>query len=202
MQSPVALTAAIETGLNRYLELDPATLEALESLNEKVIELKLEGLDLSLYLLPGRTVTVLGQYDGEADACIAGTPMSLLRMTASSQAEKSLFSGEVTMSGDSDVGQRFKRILDTMDIDWEEHLSRVTGDIVAHQLMRRATRFADWGRQALGSLGLSTADWLQEESLQVASNDDVFHFVSDVDTLRSDLSRLEARIRRLADKIQ
>ena len=44
-------------------------------------------------------------------------------MGLSDDKERALFSGDVTIHGDTDTGQAFQAILETMEVDWEEHLS-------------------------------------------------------------------------------
>ena len=47
--------------------------------------------------------------------------------------------------------------------DFEEELSRVIGDVAAHQVANVARGFLDWGRKAGGSFATNVAEYLQEE---------------------------------------
>ena len=38
------------------------------------------------------------------------------------------------MTGDVELGQQVKTLFDEIDIDWEGHLARFTGDVVAFQV--------------------------------------------------------------------
>lgn len=198
MKAPVPMVAALEAAINRYLALDPRCLERLGALEGRLICLELRGLDVELYVLPGsRGVQLLSSYEGSADATLSGTPLALLRMGASTNAASLLFAGEVEIRGDTELGQRFKQILDDMEIDWEEHLAHVTGDVIAHQLGRTVRAAGDWLREAADSLSLDVAEYLQDEAQLLARRPEIERFVADVDVLRSDVDRLEARVRRL-----
>lgn len=202
MQTPVALLATLEIALNRYLQLDPDTLRKLQSLQGKVIELHLRGLELSLYCIPtGRGLQLMGQYEGEADATISGTPLAMLRMGLSDHAEKILFSGDVTITGDNHLGQQFKEILDRMEVDWEEHLSHIIGDVAAHQLGRLMRSASRWGKQTLDTLTLDASEYLQEEARLVATAPELEQFYHEVDCIRADADRLQARVQRLHDTL-
>ncbi|MEJ2685946.1 MAG: SCP2 sterol-binding domain-containing protein, partial [Gammaproteobacteria bacterium] len=129
MSAPGWLSAAVESGLNRYMTLDPQAMSALAQLEGKVIALEVTGLDLELYFLPGADgVQVLGRYEGEADTRLRGTPLSLARLGVQRGVDTGAFGGEIEISGDTETGQRFKEALDRVELDWEEWLSRVTGD--------------------------------------------------------------------------
>jgi len=90
----------------------------------------------------------------------------------------------VTIRGDVETGQRFKAILDQLDLDWEEPLARLIGDIPAHRLGKLVRSTTDWARQALETLGRNTAEYLEYEARALATREDVAEFVADVDRLR------------------
>ncbi len=198
MKAPQALLAAIEAAFNRYLALDPAALRRVGRLEGRVIAIELTGLDICLFLLPGRDgVQVVGHYEGEPDARLTGTPLALMRMGLSDDASRQLFAHGVEIRGDTELGQQFKQILDEVEIDWEEQLSRVTGDVAAHQIGRAARGLAGWGRQTADSLTRDLGEYLQEEARLVPGAAEVQRHIAEVDTLRADVDRLEARVQRL-----
>lgn len=195
-------TAMLEKALNTAVSLDPETLQRLEAFAGKVIAIELQGFNLTFYLLPAADgFTLLNRYAGEADTTLSGTPLGLAEMALGPDAGRVLFSGEVTIRGDVELGQKFKRLLDDLDIDWEEQLSHLTGDIAAHKLgdLFRAT--GAWGQQAIGVLGRNTAEYLQQESRDLPMAEEVAAFNQEVDTLRDDVARLDARIARLQQQL-
>ena len=201
MNTPVWLTAAVETALNRYLSMDAEAAARLAHLSGKVLEVELSGMDLHFYLLPTASgIQVLGSYEGTPDARLRGAPFSLARLALSEQGRSTLFSGAVELEGDTELSQQLQNILNAVDIDWEEQLSRLTGDVVAHQVGNAARTAQHWAGQARESLALDVTDYLHEESQQVPVRGEVERFVSDVDTLRADIERLAARIKRLQSK--
>lgn len=201
MNAPAWLTAALENALDRYLSLDPDVAARLAPLNGKVLEVELRGIDLHFYLLPaGHSIQVQGHYEGKPDACLRGAPLSLARLALSEQGRRTLFSGAVQLEGDTEFGQQLQDILNAVDIDWEEQLARLTGDVVAHQAGNAARGAQQWAGKTRESLTLDLADYLHEETRQVPARGEVERFVAEVDTLRSDIERLAARVKRLQDK--
>jgi len=138
------LAAALETALDLYFEKDPDTLQRCALLEGKVIGLDITGLGLSLYFMPGAEgILVAGYYEGEPDTRLRGSPFGFAKLMLGSR-EDALFEGAVVIQGDTEAGQLFQDILSATDWDWEEQLSQVTGDVIAHQagnVARKATQF-------------------------------------------------------------
>jgi len=197
LTSTSTLAAALETALNLYLKQDPLALQRCEKLDGKVIAVDITDLGLSLYFLPGRTgVLVAGNYEGEVDTRLRGTVPGFARLTLGSR-EDALFKGAVEIQGDTDTGHRFQSVLAGVDWDWEEHLSRLTGDLVAHQagiLVRKAQHFF---RDSRATLQQDLSEYLQEEARLLPTAIEVRYFLDDVDQLRTDVDRLAARVERL-----
>ncbi|MCW8955831.1 MAG: SCP2 sterol-binding domain-containing protein [Gammaproteobacteria bacterium] len=198
MSLPDLLLAAIETTINRYLSLDPEAMSQFASLEGKVIAIDIKGINQSLYLYPAADgMMVMGDFDGEADTRLSGTPLALARLGLSENAAPVLFSGEVKIEGDSRLGHQFKRLLAEVNIDWEEHLSRYLGDVLAHQLGNAARNGTSWFNRSKQSLALDLGEYLQEESRMLVSKAELDRFVSRVDQLREAADRLDARVHKL-----
>lgn len=199
----IGVTASLESALNTALRLDPAAIKKLDRFSGKIIAIELQGLELTLFLLPGPDgIGLMSQYDAEPDTILSGTPVAMAKMALGPDAGKVLFAGEVTIQGDVETGQGFKRLLDELDIDWEEQLARYTGDITAHKLgdLFRAT--AAWGQQALRILGQDATEYFQQEGLDLPVPAAVRQFSHEVDELRDDAARLETRLTRLQQRIK
>lgn len=194
---PVAALMAMEQAINATLALDPATLHRLARLDGKIIAIDVQGTGLTLYLAPhANGLRLMGHYDGTIDTTLRGAPLSLLRMS-SGKAGEGLFSGDVIIDGDVETGQQLQRALHSLDIDWEEHISRLTGDVIGHQLGQTVRGIAGFGINALTTFGLNLGEYLQEERSVLPANAQVSAFINEVDTLRMATDRLEARIKRL-----
>ncbi len=194
---PVAALMALEQAVNAALALDPNTLRRLAALEGKVIEIDIHGTGTHIYLAPHRNgLRLMGHYAGNVDTTLRGAPLSLLRMS-SGQAGEGLFSGDITIEGDVETGQQLQRTLKAIDIDWEEHISRITGDVIGHQIGQTLRGLATFGANALNSFGLNLGEYLQEERHVLPAQAQVSTFINEVDTLRMAADRLEARIKRL-----
>ncbi|MDH5784348.1 MAG: SCP2 sterol-binding domain-containing protein [Chromatiales bacterium] len=199
----VAALALLEQALNAALALDPKTTARLARLDGKTIAIELNGTGITLTLQPTAEgkLRLMGDYDGEVDTTLRGAPFALLRMSTGRTGE-GLFKGGVEIDGDVELGTQIQRVFEQLDIDWEEHLSRLTGDIIAHQIGNTLRGLFTWGARTAEHLGRDSADYLQEEREALPVDWEVDEFIRNVDTLRSDVDRIEARIKRLLNRLQ
>ncbi|KAF0191942.1 MAG: hypothetical protein FD165_1276 [Gammaproteobacteria bacterium] len=200
---PEAVTSAIETALNGYLGLDPELARKLAPLAGKVVAIELRGINLMFYFqVANERLRVLSVYDGVPDTTLRGTPLTMAWLGLSATSSELLFSGDVEIDGDAELGQRFKKLLDSIDIDWEEQLSRVVGDIVAHQAAVNWRNISGWARQAFDTLRRDTAEYFQEESRDLPTRDEVDAYLAGIDAIRADADRLEQRVARLTRRLR
>ena len=192
------LTATIQTAVNQFLELDQNAKTQLQSLAGKVLAVEFSDLPLKLYFIPTQDdLQIFSQFDGNVDTCLRGTSVQLLSMSASARPGERLFKGAVSIEGDIDLGQRFQDILRNIDIDWEEQLSHVVGDVAAHKLGNVVRSLLQWGRQTAQSLQDNTGEYLKYETNSLPARFEIEQFQQQVDTLRDDVERMEARVQRI-----
>jgi ubiquinone biosynthesis protein UbiJ len=193
--------AGLEAALNRYIDLDPQARARLAPIEGRVLALEILGLGTTLYVIPGRAgLQVLGRIEGPADCTISGTPLALARLGATRDQAGELVTGGARVTGDTELGQQFGEALGRLDIDWEEQLSHLTGDLIAHQVGRGIRALLAWGTRTRDTLGLDVQEYLQEEARVLPARGEVELFQAEVDELRDDAERLEARVRRLESK--
>lgn len=198
----LTLTETLESSINLVLKQDPQTLEKFAALQGKILAFEFTDLDLILYLFP-HTEGVQLQYicEQEADTTLQGSSLSFINMSLG-DASDSFFSGEVRIKGDIELGQRFKRILDQLDLDWEEWLAQYTGDLIAFKAGSFIRSLNTWGKDAFKTIQLDAREYLQDEGEQSPHAEEIQDFASEISELRDQTARLEARILRLQKKLQ
>lgn len=196
---PGAALAALEQAINRFIALDPEGVQRLRPMQGRVICIELQGFGTCVYLIPGPSgIQVFGAYDAEPDCTMRGSPVALARMGMTNHKEDSLFSGQVQVDGDTGLAQELGDFIGGLDIDWEEQLSRLSGDPIAHQVGSRLRAANRWGRRSFDTLTEDLKDYLQEEARILPTRYEMDSFLGAVDTLRDDTERLLARVERLA----
>lgn len=195
-----AALSLLETAMNNYLQLDPELLPKLKPLEGKILAVLLNEVDITLYFSPSaHGISVYSSISTEPDATLSGSVINLLRLglTRGSDANRKLFAHDLHVKGDTEFGFEFKRIIDSMEIDWEEHLSRIVGDVVAHNLGEFTRGLQATGAQVKSSMQRNVSEFIQEEAQLSPPREAVEDFYSDIAVLRDDVDRLEARLHRL-----
>jgi ubiquinone biosynthesis protein UbiJ len=194
--------AGLEAALNGYLGLDPVTRERLAALHGRTVGIEVLGPGLILFFTADETgaLQVYGRQEGEPDCWLRGTPLDLMRAGDRTAGADQLFSQRVRIEGDSGLAQRFGAILADIEIDWEEHLSRIVGDLVAHEIGSAARAAQDFGRRAGRTAEQNLREYLQEEARLLPTRYEVKELLDAVDALRDDVERLAARVERLGKR--
>ncbi|MCF6322878.1 MAG: SCP2 sterol-binding domain-containing protein [Gammaproteobacteria bacterium] len=193
-----ASLSALEAAINHCLQFDPDALQRVRVLTGKVIGIELLGLNLKLYLLPDSIgLRLRAEFDGEVDVWLRGAPLSMMRMGLGGDQQKVLFSGDVEIVGDTETGQHIHDIMNDLDLDWEEQIATLVGDVVGHKMGNVVRGAADWATQTRSTVERDVSEYLQEESRLLPHCEEVGPFLEAVDTLRSDVDRMAARVQRL-----
>ncbi len=187
----------LERHLNARIAESESALALLPALESLTFGIEVHGVPLLLCLTvrDGR-VHVHTDGDPPPDAAVSGSMVSMGQLAGGAGAEL-IREGHVRIRGDAEVAQQFQALLAAARPDMEEELSRITGDIAAHQIGRSFRAFADFGRQLFGQTAQRTGTWLQHPGGQLPAREEIERFCTDVDRVRDDVDRLQARVERL-----
>lgn len=194
------ILSGLEKAINFYLRLDPESALSLEKLNGKCIQLSITDWQTAFFILPQGDHIILSQEPHEADTVISGASFGLFKAGLAKGKGSALFENTIEISGDVAVGETLRHCLSAIDIDWEEHLSQLVGDVFAHQLFSRFKRTLAFGRKTLMTLQDNVKEFLHSESQQLPAPQEVEQFIEEVSQLQHAVDRTEARVQRLLAK--
>jgi ubiquinone biosynthesis protein UbiJ len=188
----------MQIAINRYLDYDPEGPKQLAKMEGKVVALNFQPLDIKLFvILTSGGLDLLEEMDTDADTTITGSPLSLAMMGVNESSTASLFSGDVVIEGDIELGNQFQEFLENVEVDWEEPLSQLTGDVVANQIGHFARDLSSWMQESSKTNAMNVAEYFREEKRMLPSSFEVERFKKGVDELRLSTDRLEAKVQRL-----
>jgi ubiquinone biosynthesis protein UbiJ len=204
MTAQSVAVAGLQTIVNRVLELDPELAEGLAELEGAVFEAHVLGVDKRFQLHPSATgvAVVLVDSDGQhsavvPDVTISGPPFTLLRLLGSLESVDGVLPPDVSISGELQLVQKLTRLAKRANIDWEEPLSKLFGDSVAHEIGRGVRGFVTWARAASETFSSDVGEYLREERRLTPTRLEVEDFATHVDQVRDDVERLGVRVARL-----
>ncbi len=197
------LISIFESALNKYLSLDEDVAIFLQPLTGKIIAVTILPFKETLYLCPTEhSIQIIDHYEGTIDTTLSGSLAALGLMGLSSTPARSFFSGEVQIEGDLSVGHTFQKLFDQLDIDLEEPLSRITGDVIAHKIGNFFRSAHQWNKENAHSLQLNIKEFLQDETQDLPPAPEINILHKQVDLIKEDFDRLEARIKRINNQLK
>lgn len=179
------LLASVEHGLNRVLRLDSTALPRLAALEGKVIEIDCRQPALQVFILPDEEGLMLAaHWQGEVDC--------RLRAPAGSLAQLALVKDKTAVLHSPQVE------LQDLELDWEHELQRWLGPVATAMLAGHIRLRARWTRQGLARFSQNLSEYLAEESRTLVGKREAEAAFSELDALKLDTERLEARLKRLS----
>lgn len=196
------LISLLEPAINQYLSLDDNASNLLSPIAGKVVAIEISSFNQTIYLCPTATkLQILESYNDTVDAKISGSLSALGLMGLSATPMRSLFQGDVRIEGDTQVAHKFQSLFAKLDINLEAKLARYTGESFAQQFGNLFRSSRDWSQQSLTSFKLNLQEFLQEETRDLPAKPEADELFQQIDASRSDFDRLNARIDRLANRL-
>lgn len=183
---------AVAANLSRTIAASTPARALLAGLAGRSMAVRLVGLGLRVHVRATDAGLELGLDEEPADAEVSGAPLSLLALMR--QSAPTAGNAGITIHGDPEVLQTFQKLFRFARPDLEAELARFVGDAPAHlagRFVAKARALAERVHQtATGSL----AEYLTEESRDLAARTEVEAHRRDVDRLRDDVERAQARL--------
>ena len=190
----------VEEAANRLLRLDRETLQRLGDLDGRVICIEFRDLGRRIYLHPSEAGFRMSETAVQSPAVTLRGSVTVFARLGLGGAGAEVAPGDLEIEGDVALCQKMQRILQRLDLDWEEPLARLFGDPLGHALGQGLRAAHAWHVQAFKTMSADAAEYLREEARLVPTRRELDGFFDSVDTLRADVDRLEARIRRLRSR--
>ena len=200
---PTLVLTGLESALNCYLNLDKDAVSQLKKLAGKILKIEITApIAFDVYLqINSNNINLLNQVYTDPDATITGSVSDLAMMFYKYQKGETQVTQNVMINGDLHLVEAISVIFKHTQIDWEEHLSKIAGDVVARQVGNIVRNWRDWGKSFVALLQENTTEYIQEERRWLPPQQEIEDFYRDVHDIRNDVERLEARLVRLQNKI-
>lgn len=201
---PLLLTAA-ETTLNALLARDPAAPSRLRTFAGKRLLLRLERPRLAVLVgFHAQGLELAHAPDAEesdADALVEIDSEALGALLGGESLERLMFSGRLSLRGQTHLLEATRTLLMDIDIDWEASLAEWLGDVPANALAEGLRRFAQFGLRSQRELRADLADYVFEEARLLPGQAQREVLRDHLTELEVATDRLEARFARLERKL-
>lgn len=194
--------ALLERALNDALRYDPATKQRLAAHQGRVLAVECRQPSINAYFLfTADGIEIYDACETDIDGTIRAGAIGLLRQLAAERPDIAPAGGDVQVIGDTRFVQDLVAIARNVDIDWEEPLARILGDVAARQIGEVLRGAASFLKRATTSLRRDSEDFLRHELAIFPSKHAAREFLRDVDELRLDTDRLVARVAGMRTRI-
>jgi len=191
----------IQRLINKLLQENPHNLNKLQKLNGRIAVFIVQPVNMKLNcLFTEQGIDFMETLYAEPNVTIEGSPLGFLAMNLSENKLADIFAGKVNVTGDVDTAQKVQELFAELNIDWEEQLAQYTGDPIAHHVGKFARRGVNFAKRMLNTFQLNATEYLQEEIRLLPCKIEVEDFLTQVDRVRSDVDRLESRLKLLMDR--
>ena len=189
----MAALAGIEKIINAALAYDPATRIALSSLTPKVLAIHITSPMITLYIIPqDDCLRIAEHYEGEITTHLSGNVSALLLLATSNNIN--LKDSGVQVMGNTHFLGELQHILHKLDLDWEELLTQLLGDILGHQSAELIRSKLNWTKDRSTNAMRLASEFLTQELNVLPSKNEVTFLNRQIDDIRLDVDRLEARL--------
>ncbi len=193
------LESILENILNRGLPRSPRARELCAELEGRRVAVEVRDVAEFLVSSDGASLSITRGTAQSADACVRGGLVALAALAGRSA--DGLRRGDVELSGDTELAERFRQLVLLLRPDLEEELALAIGDVPAHRIAHFARTAFDWWKDAAETTVRNVAEYFAHESRDLVSSAEGRQLLSGIDALRDQVDRLEARIDALKQQI-
>ncbi len=214
-----ALLIPFESLINQCVTQDVKLSEELKKHCGKVLEIEVQTPALNIFVFFCESTVRLsfvnaedGLVDGHgkntkasSDGKISGSASALLGILLNHDSNRPLVNQNIKIGGDSEFIQEIQLLFTNMEIDWQEPLSKLIGDIPTHSVDQLLKKLFAFTRDSARVITNNIDEYLHEESRIIPPLNQVDMFDQDLDSLKLKLDRLAARqrtIHKLLDELE
>lgn len=197
--------------INRALSLDARSNERLKKLQGKRLEIRFLPIKnrpihnsvlklLQFFSGSNEKFHIIFQEQGiqftefdNFDVLVYGPLNSFITLALTKNALTAAQQG-LTFEGDLSLVEAIKTLFLSLEIDWEEYLSRFTGDTIAHQISQLCHTGFERQKEFLHNTRVNSVLYLTEEAKLIPTQSELTDFMEKVDILSADVERLQMRI--------
>ena len=188
----------LQEALNRLLRLDAASLEKLDALQDRRIELHMQSPDIALAVeVRGQSLQVGPVIAGqEPDISFKSTLSGILKsLPMFAQGQPAI--GAMRISGDVELARLLQNLVKEFDPDWQEPFVKALGPVFGPQAAKFIREGLKQAKTGAGNFMQSGAEYVTEEARVVVSKAELDDFNAQVDKIRQRGDRLQARVNEL-----
>jgi ubiquinone biosynthesis protein UbiJ len=186
-----------EAAINKALHFDPATAAKLQALSPKVLALEFEKPGFSVYVRFLDGIQLMSHFEGQPDASLKGPVSAFLNLASNQDKQAALMQSDIQIQGSSQLALSLADVMSHLDIDFEAMIAELAGPVAAHIIGKNFRSAASWFKNTGRKLKQDSVEFVRDELQLTPHSLEGESRFSDIQKIKMDTERLEARINRL-----
>ena len=199
-------THPFEELLNRVLAKDPHLQSQLVKFAGKSLQINVHPPDIMVTaLLEKGRIRLLSTeaelLDIQITASITGNVGQLLPLILEKRDNRPLSNPALAITGDASFIQELHASLSSLDIDWEDYLAPLLGNLITNELSHISNDIRNWSKQASVNMRRNVNEYLTEEERIFPKKEQLDDFSEELDYLKIRIDRINAKASILDQKL-
>jgi ubiquinone biosynthesis protein UbiJ len=134
-------------------------------------------------------------------ASITGNVGQLLPLILKNRDNRPLSNPALAITGDASFIQELHASLSNLDIDWEDFLTPLLGNLLTNELSHMSNDIRNWSKQARVNMRRNVNEYLTEEEHIFPKKEQLDDFSEELDYLKIRIDRINAKASILDQKL-
>lgn len=192
--------------LNRVLAKDPHLQSRLVNFAGKSLQINVHppGIMVTALLEKSRIrllSTEAELLDIQITASISGNVSQLLPLILEKRDNRPLSNPALAITGDASFIQELHASLSSLDIDWDDYLAPLLGNLITNELSHISNDIRNWSKQASVNMRRNVNEYLTEEERIFPKKEQLDDFSEELDYLKIRIDRVNAKASILNQKL-
>ncbi len=192
--------------LNRVLAKDPHLQNQLVKFAGKSLQINVHPPGIMVTaLLEKERIRLLSTgeelLDIQITASITGNVGQLLPLILEKRDNRPLSNPALAITGDASFIQELHASLSSLDIDWEDYLAPLLGNLITNELSHISNDIRNWSKQASVNMRRNVNEYLTEEEHIFPKKEQLDDFSEELDYLKIRIDRINAKASILDQKL-
>lgn len=192
--------------LNRVLAKDPHLQSQLVKFGGKSLQINVHpsGIMVTALLEKGRIrllSTEAELLDIQITASITGNVGQLLPLILEKRNNRPLSNPALAITGDASFIQELHASLSSLDIDWEDYLAPMLGNLITNELSQFGKDLQEWTQQVSSNMKRNVDEYLKEEERIFPKKEQLKDFSEELERLKLKIDRVKAKFNVLYERL-
>jgi ubiquinone biosynthesis protein UbiJ len=195
MEIKGSVSSQISKLLQKYLDTDKSSVEAIVALNDSCLHVLLDPPRLLIEITFRNGEIDLGFVNStEPDVIVTGKISDFFALLKAHMDGVPLASGTVSVEGDLGVAQKIQSLFSNLQVDLESILSRFFNPVLAHQIYLLISSSSSGMAANCAKIENDVIDYLRYESSLIAKRTEFRSLASEISNLCDQLENFESRV--------